>query len=145
MAIPGPENRRMILRVCAALIRDERILMVRHREGERVYWTLPGGGVEDGESAERAAERELLEETGISARAGRALFDDGYRHGLCRCFLMTEDSSPSALLGHDPEESHLEPELRMLVGLDWLPLDSVREDRQVSRVLESLSGSSLNE
>ena len=37
--------------------------------GDR-YWATPGGALEQGESFQNAAERELLEETGISAPIG---------------------------------------------------------------------------
>ncbi len=47
--------------------RDERVLLVRHRGG-RLPWSLPGGGVANGESAAVAALRELREESGCSGR-----------------------------------------------------------------------------
>lgn len=55
---------------------DDRILLTRfeangHPDSHR--WTLPGGGLEWDESAEAAAARELLEETGLSARLGSVL------------------------------------------------------------------------
>jgi 8-oxo-dGTP diphosphatase len=48
-----------------------RLLLVRRgRDPHRGRWSLPGGRVEAGESPEQAVEREVLEETGLSVRAG---------------------------------------------------------------------------
>lgn len=56
-----------------ALIRDgDRILLARlsERAVETGRWTLPGGGVDHGESPETALLREVAEETGLRATVG---------------------------------------------------------------------------
>ncbi|WP_295013574.1 NUDIX hydrolase [uncultured Microbacterium sp.] len=66
----------MDLRVAAyAVIHDDegRILLARWTEGRRVSWTLPGGGLEDGEDPEAAARREVHEETGYKVAVGQLL------------------------------------------------------------------------
>lgn len=58
----------MDLRVAAYAVvtdDDDRVLLARWTEGRRMAWTMPGGGLEDGEDPENAVRRELLEETGF--------------------------------------------------------------------------------
>jgi ADP-ribose pyrophosphatase YjhB (NUDIX family) len=54
----------------AYIEREGRVLLVRRaNEPCRGLWTLPAGFVDAGEDPARAAERECLEETGLTARA----------------------------------------------------------------------------
>ncbi|WP_293912673.1 NUDIX domain-containing protein [Deinococcus sp.] len=48
-------------RACACVVHQGRVLMIGVRGGR---WSLPGGGIEPGESAAQAAVREAWEETG---------------------------------------------------------------------------------
>ena len=59
-------------KVAAAILLEEnrRVLLVRRvNEPFRGMWTLPAGFVDSGEDPARAAERECLEETGLTVRA----------------------------------------------------------------------------
>lgn len=60
----------------AIIVQDNRVLMVRRRisEGE-LSWQFPAGAVEAGETAEEAAVRETLEETGLTVEAVKLIGD----------------------------------------------------------------------
>ena len=63
-------------KVAAAVLveQDGRILLVRRiNEPYRGLWTLPAGFIDAGEDPAQAAERECLEETGLSVRVKRVL------------------------------------------------------------------------
>ncbi|MDQ1468013.1 MAG: hypothetical protein QOH10_2428 [Actinomycetota bacterium] len=57
------------------LIADRSVLLIKGRDPARPelgsWWLTPGGGVEDGESIEAAAAREVLEETGLHVAASQ--------------------------------------------------------------------------
>lgn len=51
----------------AVIVRDGDLLLTHWNENGRTGWTLPGGGLEDYETAEQAVVREVREETGYEA------------------------------------------------------------------------------
>ena len=75
--------------VCGIVEINGKILLVRHTYGsakDRIL--LPGGYVQEGELPTRAAEREILEETGVTARA-EAIFSVQFKpEQWCVIFLM---------------------------------------------------------
>ena len=59
---------RPIVGIGAVVLKSASVLLVRRgRPPSLGQWALPGGGQELGETAEAAARRELLEETGVTA------------------------------------------------------------------------------
>jgi 8-oxo-dGTP diphosphatase len=63
-----------------ALVDRRGWLLLQERDEHPVVdpekWGFPGGGVEDGETFEAAAYRELAEETGVRLEEGLELFDE---------------------------------------------------------------------
>jgi 8-oxo-dGTP diphosphatase len=73
---------RPILAVSAAIIRDGKVLIVRRaRPPARGIYTLPGGGVEVGETLEEAVVREVREETALTVEPVALA---GYREAIAR-------------------------------------------------------------
>ena len=58
----------------AIITRGDAVLMIRRRQKEgELLWAFPGGAVEDGETPEQAAVREVAEEVGMTVKADRVL------------------------------------------------------------------------
>ncbi|NUP48161.1 MAG: NUDIX hydrolase [Catenulispora sp.] len=119
------KNRR---RAAAVIIRDGRVLMVRERgtgatgrhDGQE-YWTLPGGGIEPGETPEQTVMREVAEEVGLVTLSVRYLYDAPYPSGWTACYAAeVEQGEPR--LGVDDD---LTCDCPRMVGLDWVALPQI--------------------
>ena len=61
--------------VGAVVFKEECVLLVRRGQAPaKDLWAIPGGSVEIGETLQEAAEREILEETGIQIRALKPIY-----------------------------------------------------------------------
>ena len=61
--------------VGGVVIHNHRVLLVKRGQApSQGVWAIPGGRVELGETLQAAAEREILEETGITIQAGEPIY-----------------------------------------------------------------------
>ena len=65
---------RPVVGVGAVVLDEDRVLLVRRgQEPQKGLWSIPGGGLELGETLEEGARREAREETGLDVRILRFL------------------------------------------------------------------------
>lgn len=80
------------------------ILMIHRLRSGNEYYVLPGGGVEEGETAEEAALRELKEETSILGRVDQKVDEFIDREGRTHyVFLCTRIAGEPKLEASSPE------------------------------------------
>jgi len=125
-------------RACAAVLKDDQILMVCHKTSSRTYWTLPGGGVNGDEPFDQTTVREVKEETGLDVKVVRLLFEEDYEFGTSYCYL-------SGLVGENTELTlDFLPEEESLFGTmlhfaAWHSIKDKKDDIQVSKVISTLT------
>jgi ADP-ribose pyrophosphatase YjhB (NUDIX family) len=114
-------TRGMTLGVRAMLLKDDRVLLVRHSYVPG--WYLPGGGVEPGESLAEAVAREVAEEAG-AVFAGPVQLFGVYRNANAHVrdhvalFVCRDWETPAP-----PTIPNFE-----IVGLELFPLDALPHD-----------------
>jgi ADP-ribose pyrophosphatase YjhB (NUDIX family) len=76
------------------VFRDGKILLVRYSPSYGSYWVAPGGAIADGESLAAAAEREVLEETGVLCHARTPVMIEvirARRYQMCKVWYLCDD------------------------------------------------------
>lgn len=63
-----------IMRVAAVIIKDGKVLLMKRNRENVVYWVIPGGAIERGETNEEAVVRECKEELGVDVKVMKLIF-----------------------------------------------------------------------
>jgi ADP-ribose pyrophosphatase YjhB (NUDIX family) len=104
------------------VVRENQILTVKHRHHGTEYFCLPGGGVEESETPEKAAVRELKEEClvdGFNLKLISMIHHDNHINYTFYADIGAQEPA----LGADPELI----ETPILVGVEWRTLDNLCE------------------
>ena len=115
--------------VKALIIDSDRVLVLENRE-EDIFYTLPGGGQNHGESMTQAIERECYEELAVKVIVGELIFARDYiganhefsskhqdLHQIELIFQCSISPGQSLSIGPIPDKDQ--------VGLAWLPLKTL--------------------
>ncbi len=111
------------VRISCALVEDGKILLAKHRRGNKEYWTSPGGGLERGERMVECLRREIWEESGLKIEIGDVLllFDviEPRRHVVNIVFRARRTGGElkprNVPIGH------------RLIGVEFIPLDKLNK------------------
>ena len=98
------------------VIRGNRILLVEHQLFGRDFFNLPGGGIEENETPEQAALRELEEECQVEYKPDL--------ESRVFTFLVEIPEDAVAKTGIDPE---LPADEQSIIDVKWMRLDEIAE------------------
>jgi len=99
--------------------------MVKHRRGINEYYTLPGGGIEQGETPEQAAIRELREECSVNGKLIQKTseYNAPLGNGITIHTFHIDIGNEHPMLNDDlPEE-----EKQVLIEVRWMSIDEICE------------------
>ena len=96
------------------------------KEGDELlhYFTIPGGGVEEGESFVEAAIRETEEETTVKTKFVKYLTKEDYGSGICYWHYLEYISGTPTLGGEEKERNHPENSYEVVL-IDMNDIDNV--------------------
>jgi 8-oxo-dGTP diphosphatase len=124
----------------AIIIRDGRLLVIRNKDEEGDWHTLPGGGQQNGETLPAALQRECLEEIGVPVEVGELRLvreyigenhefaaQDGETHQVEFMFECRIDATSQPVRGPQPDTHQ--------TGIAWIPLAELPKCRLYPKIL----------
>ncbi|MEK7536929.1 MAG: NUDIX domain-containing protein [Patescibacteria group bacterium] len=109
-------------RVSAVVIDDDKILLIKRVKPDKVYYTFPGGGIEEKENEKHAMWRELKEELSVDAKVGKLLFEIENQGRKESYFLIDEWLGVPELGGPEKERMNKENQYH----LEWVELPDIQ-------------------
>lgn len=124
----------MKIRITAVVLRNDNILLVEQNVDNARGWSLPGGGLDEGETLEEGIIRELIEETGVTVKLKELLYVCDYiredRHVVHITFLA---EAPNDSIGETMPGLDENP----IKSIAYVPIDKI-ENYGFSKKFKSL-------
>ena len=123
------------VRVNGVLIEHDKLLMVKHQSlgSAGFLWNVPGGGMEFGQSAEEALQREFEEETGLRIEVCDFLFVHELLvrplHAI-ELFYLVEKTGGELVKGIDPEMQKNNQIIEDVRFMSWKELEEMAAENK---------------
>ena len=139
------ENVRVVARAITFI--DNKVLLIERyrREDSKLlhYFTIPGGGVEEGESFQEAAVRETKEETCCDIEIIKDLIIEEYPHGICHWFYAKYTSGTPTLGGEESERNNPDNSYKVVL-IDMKDIDTINILGKGKELIKKCYKDSLN-
>ena len=100
------------------IVHENSVLLMYRKKGNDEYYCIPGGHIEDGETAEEAAIREIKEETTLDVELTEFMVELKNQDRHETYFFSKSFTGSAKLSGEEAERNSAEDEF----DLNWVPL-----------------------
>lgn len=125
----------------AVIVREGRLLAVKMRDWRGIYYILPGGGQQPGETLTEAVRRECREEAGVEVIVQELLYVREYigkNHNFSRnhhAFHQLEHVFRCEICGNADVRAGSETDLKQ-IGVEWLELAHIADTKLYPAVIK---------
>jgi 8-oxo-dGTP diphosphatase len=116
---------RKTIRAVAIVIKDNKVLLIKRKNGGKVYYVFPGGGVEENETIEAAVLREVKEETTLEVRIKKLLYHHHYIENSDQYFYLCDYLSGEPVLGNANEKEDMTNNSDNFYLPTWIVIDKL--------------------
>jgi 8-oxo-dGTP diphosphatase len=131
-------------RAAAIVINNNHIALIKRRRANRLYYVFPGGQIEEGESPEQAAVREIKEELGLIVEVERLVIQVNF-HKKKQYYFLSHITGGKFGTGQGPEMKGLYPPENGSYRAVWMPLAIILRENVLPRPVTEIVATAIRQ